>query len=146
MWETRWSCHKSRDIGRGFKAVLCGSHRTTSGVGVIVSKRFLDSIVSVERIDDHLMKIVVADKERLYHFFSAYAPQTGCSDQAKNEFWSLPDEKTAEVLSKDAIIVAGDLYGHVGATLSAVMVDSVTSRVTPMVSVSLNMRNPITSP
>ncbi|VDO78449.1 unnamed protein product [Heligmosomoides polygyrus] len=62
------------------------------------------------------MKIVVATRERLYHFFSAYAPQTGCSDQAKDEFWSLLDEKTAEVPPKDVIIVAGDLNGHVGAT------------------------------
>uniref|UniRef100_A0A183F9N2 Endo/exonuclease/phosphatase domain-containing protein n=1 Tax=Heligmosomoides polygyrus TaxID=6339 RepID=A0A183F9N2_HELPZ len=62
-----------------------------------------------------LMKIVVAAKERLYHFFSAYAPQTGCSDQAKDEFWNLLDEKTAKVPSKDVIIVAGDLNGHVGA-------------------------------
>ncbi|VDO90911.1 unnamed protein product [Heligmosomoides polygyrus] len=85
MWETRWSFRKSRDIGRGFKAVLCGSPRTTSGVGIIVSERFRVSIVSVERFDDRLMKIVVAAKERLYHFFSAYAPQTDCSDQAKEE-------------------------------------------------------------
>ncbi|VDP19224.1 unnamed protein product [Heligmosomoides polygyrus] len=62
------------------------------------------------------MKIIVAAKERLYHFFSAYAPQTGCSEQAKDEFWSLLDEKTADVPSKDVIIVAGDLNGHVGAT------------------------------
>ncbi|VDP15935.1 unnamed protein product [Heligmosomoides polygyrus] len=95
--------------------ILC-DRRTTSGVGIIVSERFRDSIVSVERFDDRLMKIVVAPKERLYHFFSAYAPQTGCSDQAKDEFWSLHDEKTAEVPSKDVIIVAGDLNGHVGAT------------------------------
>ncbi|VDO84939.1 unnamed protein product [Heligmosomoides polygyrus] len=114
--ETRWSCRKSRDIERGFKAVLCGSPRTSSGVGVIVSERFRDSIVSVERFDDGLTKIVVAGKERLYHFFSAYAPQSGCFDQAKDEFWSLLDEKTAEVPSKDVIIVAGDLNGHVGAT------------------------------
>ncbi|VDP14023.1 unnamed protein product [Heligmosomoides polygyrus] len=107
---------KSRDIGPGFKAVLCGSPRTTSGVGVIVSERFRDSIVSVERSDDRLMKIDVAAKERFYHFFSAYAPQTGCSDQAKEEFWSLLDEKTAVVPSKDVIIVAGNLNGHVGAT------------------------------
>ncbi|VDO99023.1 unnamed protein product [Heligmosomoides polygyrus] len=52
------------------------------------------------------MKIVVAAKERLYHFFSAYAPQTGCSDQAKNEL----DEKTAEVLRKTgtAVMVVSD--------------------------------------
>ncbi|VDO22667.1 unnamed protein product [Heligmosomoides polygyrus] len=62
------------------------------------------------------MKIVVAAKEQLYHLFSAYAPQTGCSDQAKDEFWSLLDEKAAKVPSKDVIIVAGDLNGHVGTT------------------------------
>ncbi|VDP13807.1 unnamed protein product [Heligmosomoides polygyrus] len=61
------------------------------------------------------MKIVVAPKKRLYHFFSAYAPQTGCSNQAKDEFWSLLDEKKAEVPSKDVIVVAGSLDGHVGA-------------------------------
>ncbi|VDP47779.1 unnamed protein product [Heligmosomoides polygyrus] len=87
---------------------MTGSPRTTSGVGIIVSERFRDSIVSVDRFDDRLMKIVVAAKERIYHFFSAYAPQTACSDQAKEEFWSLLDGKTAEVTSKDVIIVAGD--------------------------------------
>ncbi|VDP19685.1 unnamed protein product [Heligmosomoides polygyrus] len=111
--ETSWSCSKSGDIGRGYKAVLCGSPRTTVGVGIIVSERVRDSIVSVVRFNDRLMKIVVAAKERLYHFFSAYAPQTGCSDQAKDEFWSLLE--TAEVPPKDVIIVAGDLNGHVGA-------------------------------
>ncbi|VDO78489.1 unnamed protein product [Heligmosomoides polygyrus] len=114
--ETRWSCSKSRDIGRGFKAVLCGSPRATSGVGMIVSERFCDAIASVERFDDRLMKIVVAVEERRCHFFSAYAPQTGCSEQTKDEFWSLLDEKTAEVPSQDMIAVAGDLNGHVGAT------------------------------
>ncbi|VDP53861.1 unnamed protein product [Heligmosomoides polygyrus] len=94
--ETRWSCRKSRDIGRGFKAVLCGSPRTTSGLGVIVSERFRDSIVRDERFDDRLMKI------------------SGCSDQGKEQFWSLIDDKTADVLPKDVIIVAGDLNGHVG--------------------------------
>ncbi|VDP23498.1 unnamed protein product [Heligmosomoides polygyrus] len=114
--ESRWSCRKSRDMGPGFKAVLSGSPRTTSGVGIIAFERFRGLFVSAERFDDRLMKIVVATKERLYHFFSAYAPQTGCSDQAKGEFWNLLDERTAEVLSKDVIIVAGDLNGHVGAT------------------------------
>ncbi|VDO18684.1 unnamed protein product [Heligmosomoides polygyrus] len=81
------------------QGVLCG-------VGIIVSERFRDLIVSVERFNDLLMKIVVVAKERLYHFF-ANAPQTGCSDQAKDEFRSLLDEKTAEVPPKDVIIVAG---------------------------------------
>ncbi|VDO93228.1 unnamed protein product [Heligmosomoides polygyrus] len=83
MQETRWSCSKSRDIGRSLKAVLCGSPMITSGVGIIVSERFRDSTVNVERFDDQLMKIVVSAKRRLYHFFSAYASQTGCSGSSQ---------------------------------------------------------------
>ncbi|VDP59537.1 unnamed protein product [Heligmosomoides polygyrus] len=82
---------KSRDVGRGFKAVLCGSPRTTS-------------------------VLIVAIEGRRCYFFSVYAQQTGCSEQTKDEFWSLLDEQTAEVSSKDVIFVAGDLNGHVGAT------------------------------
>ncbi|VDP52747.1 unnamed protein product [Heligmosomoides polygyrus] len=81
--ETRWAGRKSRDIGRSFKSVLCGSPKTTSGVGIIVSERFRGSNINVESFNDRLMKIVVAAKERLYHFFSSYAPHSGCSDQAK---------------------------------------------------------------
>ncbi|VDP18448.1 unnamed protein product [Heligmosomoides polygyrus] len=108
MWETRWSCSKSRDIGRGFKAVLSGSRRTTSSAGN-VSERFRDAIASVERFDDRLVKIVAVVEQRRGHFFSAYVPQSGCSEQTKDEFWSLLDEKTAEVPSEDMIVVAGDL-------------------------------------
>uniref|UniRef100_A0A7I4XTQ0 Endo/exonuclease/phosphatase domain-containing protein n=1 Tax=Haemonchus contortus TaxID=6289 RepID=A0A7I4XTQ0_HAECO len=80
--ETRWFCCKSRGIGHGFKAVLCGGPKTTNGVGIIVSKRFRDSIVGVERFDDRLMKIIVVIECQKYHFFSA--PQARCSEQTKD--------------------------------------------------------------
>uniref|UniRef100_W6NET7 Craniofacial development protein n=1 Tax=Haemonchus contortus TaxID=6289 RepID=W6NET7_HAECO len=62
------------------------------------------------------MKIVVVIERQKYHLFSAYAPQTGCSEQTKDKFWNLLDEKTAEVPLQEAIVVAGDLNSHVGAT------------------------------
>ncbi|EYB89152.1 hypothetical protein Y032_0235g3181 [Ancylostoma ceylanicum] len=61
------------------------------------------------------MKVVIATTDQRLHF-SAYAPQTGCCDQVKDDFCMLRDEKTAEVSLEDAVIVAGDLNGHVGAT------------------------------
>ncbi|EYC35864.1 hypothetical protein Y032_0967g3238 [Ancylostoma ceylanicum] len=112
--EIRWSGNKSREIGCGFKIIYNGSPSTRNGVGVIVSERFRNSVAEVQRYDDRLMKIVVATVERRLHFFSAYAPQTGCSDKAKDDFWTLLE--TEEVPPKDTIIVAGDLNGHVGAT------------------------------
>ncbi|VDO25313.1 unnamed protein product [Haemonchus placei] len=89
--ETRWSCCKSRDIGLGFKAVLCGGPKTTDGVGIIQGG---------EKLRVHEFgsdPIVVVTECQKYHLFSAYAPQTGCSEQTKDTFWNLLDEKTAEI-------------------------------------------------
>lgn len=60
------------------------------------------------------MKVVVADKKWLLNFFSAYAPHTGYSHQAKGALWILFDEKTVEALSRDVVVVACDLSGYVG--------------------------------
>ncbi|VDO88007.1 unnamed protein product [Haemonchus placei] len=61
------------------------------------------------------MKIVVIIEAK-NTIFSAYAPQTGCSEQTTDKYWNLLDEKTAEAPSQEDIVVAGDLNGHVGAT------------------------------
>ncbi|VDL71368.1 unnamed protein product [Nippostrongylus brasiliensis] len=61
------------------------------------------------------MKIMVITKNERLHFFTAYAPQTGCSEKVKEDFWTLLHEKEAEVPQEEMIVVAGDLNGHVGA-------------------------------
>uniref|UniRef100_A0A7I4Y411 CMP/dCMP-type deaminase domain-containing protein n=1 Tax=Haemonchus contortus TaxID=6289 RepID=A0A7I4Y411_HAECO len=58
------------------------------------------------------MKIVVVIERQKYHPFSAYAPQTGCSEQTKDKFWNLLDEKTAEVPLQEAIVVAAVATQH----------------------------------
>ncbi|VDL77297.1 unnamed protein product [Nippostrongylus brasiliensis] len=60
------------------------------------------------------MKVIVVTEERRLYFFAAYAPQTGCSEEVKDEFWALLHEKTAEIPSEEMVVVAGDLNGHVG--------------------------------
>ncbi|VDP10801.1 unnamed protein product [Heligmosomoides polygyrus] len=94
------------------------------------------------------MKTAVAGKERLYYFFSAYALQTGCSDQAKDEFWSLLDKKAAEVPQKMSSSSLVTLTGTSARRKTGTddMVDSAMGRVTQMVSEFLSMRNRIISP
>ncbi|VDP43964.1 unnamed protein product [Heligmosomoides polygyrus] len=99
-----------RSTGAKTNRLMCGTGDDvvlliTSGVGVIVSDRFRDAIISVECFNDRLMKVVVAAEQRMYYFFSAYAPQAGCSERAKDEFWTVLDEKTAEVPSEDAVLI-----------------------------------------
>ncbi|KAL6742029.1 hypothetical protein Aduo_015229 [Ancylostoma duodenale] len=112
--ETRWSGNKSKDTGCGFKVIYNGSPCTKNGVGVVVSDRFRNSIAEVQRFDDRLMNVVIATVERRLYFISAYAPQAGCSDKVRDDYWMLLDEKTVEVPSEDTIIIAEDLNGHMG--------------------------------
>uniref|UniRef100_A0A7I4Z6T5 Uncharacterized protein n=1 Tax=Haemonchus contortus TaxID=6289 RepID=A0A7I4Z6T5_HAECO len=81
---TRWFCCKSREIAHGFRTALCCGTKTTNSVGIIVSERFRDSKVSVERFDDRSMKIIAVIGRQKYHFFSTFAPQMGCSEQTKD--------------------------------------------------------------
>lgn len=79
------------------------------------SGRFQNAIVIVKRFDDCLVKGLAAVVQRMQHFSSAYAPQSGCSERANNGCRALLDAKTAEVPSEEAVVVAGDLNGHAGA-------------------------------
>uniref|UniRef100_A0A914VFU1 Reverse transcriptase domain-containing protein n=1 Tax=Plectus sambesii TaxID=2011161 RepID=A0A914VFU1_9BILA len=114
LQETRWSGQKSRDIGDGFKVIFNGSPRTRNGVGIAVSKRYRDSVTEVHRFDDRLMKIVIIADDCKLHVFSGYASQAGCSDRVKDEFWTMLDQKTADVPQREPVIVMGDLNGHIG--------------------------------
>ncbi|VDO33223.1 unnamed protein product [Haemonchus placei] len=94
------------------------------------------------------MKIVVVIERQKYHLFTAYAPQTGCSEQIKDTFWNLLDEKTAEAPLQEAIDVGGDLNGHVGATKDGYSCHGILhmGHVTLMASELSNMQTRIISP
>ncbi|EPB68096.1 hypothetical protein ANCCEY_12813 [Ancylostoma ceylanicum] len=110
--ETKWSGSKPKEIGSGYKMMYHGSPRTRARVGIIVSEKFREAVIEVQRYDDRLMKIMIASDSAKIHFFSAYAPHplllSICS-----AIRALGQETTA-VPSKDFVIVAGDLNGHVG--------------------------------
>ena len=112
--ETKWAGAKAKDIGEGYKILYNGIARTRNGVGIIVSEKFRDAIFEVERYDDRLMKVVFVIESRKIHFFTAYAPQAGCSALEKEAFWDLLDSKTMLVPADELLFVAGDLNGHVG--------------------------------
>lgn len=82
-------------------------------------------------------------------FLLSHALQTGCSDEAKDEFWTLLDEETAEVPSKGVFVVTGDINGYVGATKDGSSCRDGFGyglRNVSTVDVSLSMRSRINSP
>ncbi|XP_047122034.1 uncharacterized protein LOC124805515 [Schistocerca piceifrons] len=45
---------------------------------------------------------------------NVYAPQTGCSEEEKDEFWKNLDGVTMEIPDNERVIIGRDLNGHVG--------------------------------
>lgn len=119
LQETKWSGAKAYDMERergnnGYKLFYNGNTRTRNGVGIAISEQFRDAVKEVNRYDDRLMKITIVTMERTIHIFSAYAPQTGQSESAKDTFWEMLDSNTRKIPAEDYLIIAGDLNGHVG--------------------------------
>jgi len=71
----------------GFKLWYSGSIRAKNGVGILVDKELVDSVVEVSRKSDRIMAIKVVVGSVILNVVSVYAPQIGLSDEVKKRFW-----------------------------------------------------------
>ncbi|VDL74871.1 unnamed protein product [Nippostrongylus brasiliensis] len=74
--ETRWKGEKAKEIGDGVKLFYKGDDGKRNGVGIAISEALKDSVTII----------------------SVYAPQTGCSEEDKDEFDMTLDDVIRSVL------------------------------------------------
>ena len=60
-----------------------------------------------------LMKLVTSSKT--YNIITEYAPQQGCEDEEKEEFWNKLAEVTDNIKQTEETALIGDLNDHAGA-------------------------------
>uniref|UniRef100_A0A914X4N9 Reverse transcriptase domain-containing protein n=1 Tax=Plectus sambesii TaxID=2011161 RepID=A0A914X4N9_9BILA len=112
--ETKWKGAKAREIGEGYKLYYNGDNSTRNGVGIVISEKYRDNVVDVHRISDRLMTIKIESGATTLRIVTCYAPQTGCPDDEKDEFWEGLDAHLRTVGPEEHLILGGDLNGHVG--------------------------------
>ncbi|XP_049886453.1 craniofacial development protein 2-like [Pectinophora gossypiella] len=113
--ETKWKGSKSRDIGNGFQLIYHGVDTKRNGVGIVLDEHLKQRIINVDRKSDRLIAIKLAMDDQLpFNIISAYAPQTGCSEQEKLDFWEDFDDVMQSIPISEYIHIGGDLNGHVG--------------------------------
>ncbi|XP_037794182.1 craniofacial development protein 2-like [Penaeus monodon] len=101
--ETRWSGNKSKELGDGYKLIYGSANLDKrNGVGIRVSENFNSAVVEL------------ALEEFEINVFSVYAPQTGCTDDEKDEFWTTLQDEFEKVAEDERCVIGGDLNGHVG--------------------------------
>ena len=113
--ETRWKGNKAKELGDGYKLIYSGTdERGRNGVGVVLDQDIKEQLVEVERKSSRILRIKLMYGQETINVVSAYAPQTGCSDAEKEEFWLKMDEVQRGIPAEERSIVGGDLNGHVG--------------------------------
>ena len=113
--ETRWIGNKAKEIGAGYKLFYSGGNaQGRNGVGIILAKELKNNVLEVKRRNDRLMKMKIVLDGEVLNVMSAYAPQVGCTDEEKDEFWRQLDEEVITVPEEEALMIGGDLNGHVG--------------------------------
>ncbi|XP_064106764.1 craniofacial development protein 2-like [Macrobrachium nipponense] len=113
--ETRWRGNKAKDIGNGSKLLYSGVDETVrSDVGIVISKEMKRNIVGIERKSERIKKGRLCCGDHILNVVSAYAPQTGCSEEVKNKFWRDMDEVMTSTEIEERLVFGGDLNGHIG--------------------------------
>jgi len=111
--ETKWVGTKARIVD-GFKLWYSGSIMAKNGVGILVDKELVDSVVEVSRKSDRIMAIKVVVGSVILNVVSVYASQKGLSDEVKKRFWEDLDMFVRAVPRSERIFIGGDFNGHIG--------------------------------
>ncbi|GMP25038.1 hypothetical protein CsSME_00002089 [Camellia sinensis var. sinensis] len=113
--ETKWTGEKARKIEDiGFKLYYSSKDRHRNGVGIIIAKGLVESVVAVTRKGDRIILVKLVIGGNIVNIISAYAPQVGLDDQTKRDFWEQMDEILQEIPVGENLVIGGDFNGHVG--------------------------------
>ena len=109
-------------MGEGYKLYAYYHEDTTNrnGIGIIVSQKWRDNVLNINGITDRIMALQLVIEKGKINVLSVYMPQTGCTDEDKDNLWKKLDEVLQSIPANEKVILAGDMNGHVGADRSGV--------------------------
>ena len=92
LQETKWKGQKAREMGNGYKLYYNGVDGRSNGVEIVLDPELKKGVLSVSRESDQLIWIKKEINKVVVNVVSAYAPQQGCDEEEKEEFWDSMDE------------------------------------------------------
>ena len=79
-----------------------------------MSKEWQDKILEIKRISDRIMTMRFVSGNTMLNIISVYAPQVGCSQQKKDQFYKNLESDMRRIPLHEEFVTGGDLNGHVG--------------------------------
>ena len=115
LCEVRWKNFGETVTKEGHKLWYSGDEsKHQHGVGILVNKNKIDSVISCTPISSRLMSIRIAAKPQNITIFQVYAPTTDYSDETVEEFYEELEEAIKKIPKKNFLIIQGDWNAKVG--------------------------------
>ncbi|XP_063708920.1 uncharacterized protein LOC134837472 [Culicoides brevitarsis] len=119
--ETKWGNlgNKSRFLDlktKDYKLFYHGINNQTNGVGIIISRKYLNNIINIDKVSDRLMAVKLVVQDKVWNIICAYAPQTGRDVSDKVSFWSDFEMLMQQIPPEELVVIGADMNGHVGET------------------------------
>ncbi|XP_063615696.1 craniofacial development protein 2-like [Penaeus indicus] len=112
--ETKWKGAKAREMGNGYKMYYVGHDTRRNGVGIVLDPEMKEGVLQVHRESDRVMWMKVEVENEPVNIVCAYAPQVGCDDVEKEDFWRTVSEVMVKIPRTERVWIGADLNGHVG--------------------------------
>ncbi|ESO04359.1 hypothetical protein HELRODRAFT_152704, partial [Helobdella robusta] len=97
-----------------YKLFWNGQKTAKNGVVIFVREPLAQEVLDIKRINSRLMGIKLRIEKQTMIIFSAYAPQTGESEEMKIDFWTAFSDTISTIPKSETILIGVDLNGHVG--------------------------------
>ena len=114
LQETRWKGSGTEVMG-GHKFFWQGG-KGGAGVGVMIAKKWVDSVLEVKRVNDRMMVVRVNVGKWVLNLVCVYAPQVGRPMGEKETFYLGLAKIVGDLGNKrgEMTVICGDFNGHVG--------------------------------
>ena len=83
---------------------------------MFVAKKWVHSVVSVERHSERVLVLKMVLGDCLLNVFTVSAPHSGKPDEEKESFWNEVFHLVSCIPQNEMVVFAGDMNGHIGSS------------------------------
>ena len=112
--ETKWKGQKARDMVNGYKMYYVVHETKRNGVGIVLDPEMEEGVLQVHRESDRDMWLKMELEKEVVNIVCAYAPQVGCDEEGKENFWKLMGVVMLKIPGTEGVWLGADLNGHIG--------------------------------
>ena len=115
--ETRWKGKSAQKImGKNchYKFFWKGDESKHSGLGILTKEKWSESVLSISRVNPHIMMLKMLIEKSLVKITCIYAPHVGLSSHDKDAFYEQILACISSIEDFEIHIIARDFDGHVG--------------------------------